>query len=67
MIDDPFGSMEDAESEVIRKVWKWRPSSASAPLVSKPKLPRPPMLDKIWLLWFFKPKTRDQNATRRPA
>ena len=24
MIDDPFGSMEDAESEVIReKVWKW--------------------------------------------
>jgi hypothetical protein len=24
MIDDPFGSMEDAKSEVIReKVWKW--------------------------------------------
>ena len=24
MIDDPFGSMEDAESEVMRdKVWKW--------------------------------------------
>ena len=24
LIDDPFGSMEDAESEVIReKVWKW--------------------------------------------
>ena len=24
IIDDPFGSMEDAESEVMReKVWKW--------------------------------------------
>ena len=36
MIDDPFGSMEDAEFDVIReKVWKWycgnAPASRPAP------------------------------------